>query len=133
MLSPNEVVKKVAKLVFQGNTCYIDRKTREISTIEITDDESKLTETLEENIEKYIKVLPMPTQVLGFAMKDFLQEVTDQEVRKELINGLKRNNPTRNFLQVVESRYDIQQHWIHFKADQCEEYVKKIFINEYNY
>ena len=75
----------------------------------------------------------MPKQTLGFVMKDFLLEVTDSSVKKELTNALRRKNPQRNFMQVIESRIDIGQHWRRFKSQQCEEYVRQVFIDEYNH
>ena len=75
----------------------------------------------------------MPTQVLQFAMEEFLGEVTDAEVEKELGKALQRKNPTRNFLQVVNSRFDIKQHWRNFKREKNIEFVGKQFIKDYNY
>ena len=130
MLSPHQIIKQVAKLVNQNNTCFINRKNRKIVTITV-DYEGPLNSEL--SIEKCIIVPPMSKQDLGFAMKDFLQEVTDSSVKKELAYALRRKNPQRNFMQVIESRIDISQHWRRFKSQQCEEYVRQIFIDEYNH
>ena len=130
MLSPHEIIKKVSKLINQGNTCYIHRKNREIITIE---PESDHHEPAKMKVDDFIIVPPMPKQTLGFAMKDFIHEVTDRSVEKELINALQRKKPQRNFMQVIESRADIGQHWRRYRAQQCEEYVRQLFIDEYNH
>lgn len=137
MLSPNEVVKEVARLIAKDNICYIDKKHREITAIEManrnTPEIALQISLLEEHIGKYIKVEPMSTRETIFIMKDFLLEVTDQDVKKELSHSLNRKNPMRNFLQIVESRIDINQHWTHFKAEQYEAYVEEKIIKDYNY
>ncbi len=130
MLSPHEIVKKVAKLVNQGNTCYIHRKNRKIITV---DPESDNQVPDEMKPDDFIIVPPMPRQALTFAMKDFISEVTDRSVEKELINALQRKKPQRNFMQVIDSRVDIGQHWRRYRAEQCEKYVRQLFIDEYNH
>ncbi len=137
MLSPDDLVKEVAKELEQGNLCYVEKSSRSI--VQITPDSKNTPETkaqiakLEEHIERYIKIAPMTTAELIFVMKDFLLEVTDQEIKKELTNGLNRKNPTRNFLQITASRIDINQHWTLFKKEQYETHVEKHIITDYNY
>ncbi|MEE9373090.1 MAG: UPF0158 family protein [Saprospiraceae bacterium] len=137
MLSPYQLVKEVAKLLEQDQMCYVDRATREVTKIDLSQKKSpEIKEQiilLEQKSAKYLKIVPMPRQTLVFTMQDFLQEVTDQEIKKELRNGLKRKHPMRNFMQIVESRYDINQHWNLFKSEQYAKYVGQLFINDYNY
>lgn len=136
-MSPDELVNEIAKLLENDNICYLERANRQIISIE--EDELNTPEgaeqlaMIEDNIEKYLKFPPIPTQRLLIIMQDFLAEVTDKEIERELSKSLKRKNPTRNFLQIVESRIDINQHWKLFKREQSEEYVAKIFIKDYNY
>ncbi len=130
MLSPHEIVKKVAKLVNQGNTCYIHRKNRKIITVDPESDNQVLDEMKPDD---FIIVPPMPIEKMIFVMEDFVTEVTDRSVEKELINALQRKKPQRNFMQVIDSRVDIGQHWRRYRAQQCEEYVRQLFIDEYNH
>lgn len=130
MLSPHEIITEVAKLVNRGNTCYINRKNRKIVTIR-PEDQSELNKEL--TIEKCIIVPPMPKQTLDLVMQDFLPEVADNSLRKELINALRRKNPMRNFMQVVDNSVDSGQHWRRYKAQRCEQYVRQVFLDEYNH
>ena len=137
MLSPNELVKEIAKQLDNNIICFVNKADRSIEVIELDDlseaEVSERTALFEAKSSSYIKVPPMPTQVLQFAMEEFLGEVTDAEVEKELGKALQRKNPTRNFLQVVNSRFDIKQHWRNFKREKNIEFVGKQFIKDYNY
>ena len=130
MLSPHQIIKEVAKLVNRGNTCYINRKNRKIVTI-APEDQSELNKEL--TIEKCIIVPPMSMQTLSMVMQDFLLEVTDNSLKKELTNALRRKSPMRNFLQVVDNSVDIGQHWRRYKAQRYEQYVRQVFLDEYNH
>jgi len=137
MLSPNELVDQIAKQLDDNTICFVNKQDRSIEIIELdkltTEEVTELTATYEAKSSKYIKVPPMPKQELLFAMQEFLGEVTDAEVEKELGKSLQRKNPTRNFLQIVNSRFDIKQHWRNFKHEKNVEFVGKQFIKDYNY
>jgi len=137
MQSPLELVKDVSKLLEEGNLCYVDKHARKINSFALSELKSPEVQEqialLEKKSVNYIKVPPMPTQKLIFVMQDFLLVITDQDIAKELRSGLKRKNPTRNFLQVLENRPDINQHWRMFKVEKMEEYVGQVFIDDYNY
>jgi len=137
MPTPLDLVKDVSKLLEEGNICYVDKHARKINSFALS--EIKTPEVKEQIAElerksvNFIKVPPMPTQKLIFVMEDFLLVITDQDIAKELRSGLKRKNPTRNFVQVLENRPDINQHWRIFKKEKMEEYVGQVFIDDYNY
>lgn len=137
MLSPIETAKEVARLLEQGYMCYVERANRAITPILLTEmktpEAQELIAPIENKISRYIKVDPMPTHKLLFNMEYFLEEVTDQDIRRELNGALKRKNPTRNFLQIVRSRLDINQHWKLFITENYIDYVEKEFIKDYNY
>lgn len=137
MLSPIETAKEVAKLLEEGHMCFVERSTRDITPIlleEINSPENKTKiSSIEHKISNYIKVEEMPNHTLLFNMQDFLEEVTDQDIKRELATSLKRKKPTRNFLQVVTSRFDINQHWKLFITKRYIAYVEKVFITDYNY
>ncbi|MDA9625924.1 UPF0158 family protein, partial [bacterium] len=88
-----EIVKEIAK----GNTCYMDRYTSKITIIDnsIEDVEEiaaqKQTEIeIENKIENYVKLNKLSEKIQLMIMKDFLDEIVDKSVRKELSNSLKR-------------------------------------------
>jgi len=137
MLSPREVTKKVAQLIEEEHICYIHRTTREISSFLLSDkDTSEVAEQIaiiETNIDKYMKVMPMNTSALITAMEYFIPEVTDKDIAKELARGMKRKNPTRNFMQIVDAHMDIQMHWDRFKREHIHWYTEQVLISEYNH
>ena len=137
MLSPHDVAKEVAKLIEQDYICYVNRSSREITSFLVADigtpDIAEQIELLERHITRYVKIGPMPTASLVLGMEYFLAEVTDKDVAKELARGLKRKNPTRNFLQAVDSNMDIRSHWRRYKTEHYRWYVEQLMIEAYNH
>jgi hypothetical protein len=75
----------------------------------------------------------MPKQSLSMVMQDFLLEVTDNSIKKELVNALRRKSPMRNFMQVIDNSIDVGQHWRRYRAERYEQYVRQVFVDEYNH
>ena len=114
-----EIVKEIAK----GNTCYMDRYTSKITIIDnsIEDVEEiaahKKTEIeIENKIENYVKLNKLSEKIQLMIMKDFLDEIVDKSVRKELYNSLKRKSPIRNFTREIESNMGLNQHWENYNG-----------------
>ena len=131
-----EIVKEIAK----GNTCYMDRYTSKITTIDnsIEDVEEiaaqKQTKIeIEKKIEKYVKLNKLSEKIQLMIMKDFLDEIVDKSVRKELSNSLKRKSPIRNFTREIESNMGLNQHWENYNGKESERWVTNILIDAYNY
>ena len=102
MISPRDLVKEVAKLLEEENLCYIDRSARLITSIPMSELDSPEVEAqidlLEKHKGKYLKIAPMITPALITAMEYFLEEVTDQDVARELGKALKRKKTNPQFL-----------------------------------
>ncbi|HAW05007.1 MAG TPA: hypothetical protein DCW83_09990 [Saprospirales bacterium] len=131
-----EIVKEIAK----GNTCYMDRYTSKITIIDnsIEDVEEiaaqKQTEIeIENKIENYVKLNKLSEKIQLMIMKDFLDEIVDKSVRKELSNSLKRKSPIRNFTREIESNMGLNQHWENYNGKESERWVTNILIDAYNY
>ena len=131
-----EIVKEIAK----GNTCYMDRYTSKIIIIDnsIEDVEEiaaqKQTEIeIENKIENYVKLNKLSEKIQLMIMKDFLDEIVDKSVRKELSNSLKRKSPIRNFTREIESNMGLNQHWENYNGKESERWVTNILIDAYNY
>lgn len=135
MLSPNELVSAIAQKVAQGITCYVKKQERDYTAADEAEDSEliELASKVKLYPDRYIVVPPMPTQTLIFAMTAFLAEVTDPDIKRELGTCLNRKGPTRNFMQTVNSRFDIKQHWANFMIEKYEAYVGDVFIKDYNY
>ena len=133
-------IKEVAKEITIGNTCYVNRKSTKIITIDhsIEDPEQLAAQEqavaeLERKIENYIKIEKLSTQDKRVIMEYFLEELPDRSVRKELSNALNRKNPVRNFNKAVESDIDLNQHWRNFKAEEYQRWVSNFIADAYLY
>ncbi len=133
-------IKRIAKEIALGNTCYINRKSVQITTIDYSiEDPEKLVvqeQTLaeiERKIEKYLKIEKLSEENELRIMKDFPEELPDKSIRKQLSNALNRKNPVRNFMQVVESDIALNQYWKNFKEEEYQRWVSNIMIEAYIY
>ena len=88
---------------------------------------------IEKKIEKYVKLNKLSEKIQLMIMKDFLDEIVDKSVRKELSNSLKRKSPIRNFTREIESNMGLNQHWENYNAKESERWVTNILIDAYNY
>ena len=131
-------IKEIAREIARGNTCYINRKSVGITTIDhsienpeqLAAQEQTVAE-LERKIEKYLKIEKLSAENEMRIMKDFPEELPDRSVRKQLTNALNRKNPVRNFMQVVESDMALNQHWKNFQVEEYQRWVSNILIEAY--
>ena len=65
-------------------------------------------------------------------MHDFVKEDL-VENKKELKNALKRENPTRNFLKILEHQEELNEYWLIFKAKWYQEWVRGYLLDIYRY
>ncbi|MFK8009731.1 MAG: UPF0158 family protein [Saprospiraceae bacterium] len=133
-------IKEIAEEIALGNTCYVNRKSVKITTIDhsIEDPQKLATQEqtlaeLERKIDKYLKIEKLSAENEMRIMKDFPEELPDKSVRKQLTNALNRKNPVRNFMQVVESDIALNQHWRNFKVEEYQRWVSNIMIEAYIY
>lgn len=137
---PESVIKGIVREIAMGNTCYMDRYTAKVTTIdnsiedvELKEAQEKTKAEIEQKIEKYVKIEKLTEHNQLVIMRDFLEVVTDKSVRRELTNALKRKNPVRNFLSEVESDMGMNQHWSNFNATESQRWVTNYLVDEYNY
>lgn len=137
---PQATIKEIAQAIALGKTCYLQRNTTNITTIDPTIEDAALitkqeqtVAKLEEDIERYIKVEKLNTATQLRIMKNFLEELPDKSVRKELSNALNRKNPVRNFSRAVGSDMELNQHWSNFKVKEYQRWVSNFLIDSYNY
>ncbi|MFT5834276.1 MAG: hypothetical protein ACI97N_001914 [Cognaticolwellia sp.] len=133
-------IKEIAEEIAIDNTCYIQRLTKKVITIDHSLEDPKLIAAqeqtlaeLERKIENYIKIEKLSTQDKRVIMEYFLEELPDRSVRKELSNALNRKNPVRNFNKAVESDIDLNQHWRNFKAEEYQRWVSNFIADAYLY
>lgn len=137
-IKTQNTIKEIAKEIAIGNTCYIERRSVKVTTIDhsIKDPELLAVQEitlaeLEGKIEKYLKIEKLSVKNDRMIMKDFAEELLDKSVRKELLNALNRKNPVRNFMQAVESDIGLNQHWINFKVEEYQRKVSNMLVEAY--
>ena len=133
-------IKEIAREIANGNTCYINKASKKITTIDNSTEDAKeiaaqeqTIADIERKIENYLKIEKLSTEDQQIIMSDFLEEVHDKSVRKELSNALKRKNPIRNFNQAIESNMELKQYWRIFKFQEDQRWVSNFIIDAYNY
>lgn len=139
-MAHKSLTKAIAKELEAGNICYVNRQNRKITTIvdleegkESTEERDAQIEKLEEHIRKYYKVPRMSAEEAIHVMKDFAEEDINTSIRKELMNALKRKNPVRNFMRIIENQEDLYQYWLIFKAKWYQEWVRGYLLDVYRY
>jgi len=123
-----------------GNICYVNRQNRKITTVvdleegeESSKERDAQIEKLEEHIRKYYKVPRMSADEAIHVMKDFAEEAINTSIRKELINALKRKNPVRNYMRIIENQEELYEYWLIFKRKWYQEWVRGYLLDIYRY
>jgi len=139
-MAHKSLTKAIARELELGNTCYVNRQSRKITTIvdleagmDSPEERDAQLEKLEANIKKYYKVPRMSADEEIHVMKDFAEEDINTSIRKELTNALKRKSPIRNFMQIIENQEDLYQYWLIFKAKWYQEWVRGYLLDVYRY
>ncbi len=137
---PQFIIKEIATAIANGNTCYFHRYTAKVTTIDpSTEDpallaaQAKALALVEKKIGDYVKIEKLSNENQLVIMKDFLEELPDRSIRKQLSNALNRKNPVRNFNQAVESNMELSIHWGNFSFDEYQRWVSNLIIDAYNY
>ena len=124
-----ETIKKIARDIANGNTVYINRRNAKITVKEYSDDPKKIVAQektvaeIEQKIENYLKIENLSADDQLEIMHNFLKELPDKSLRKQLSNALNRKNPIRNFSQTVESDMELHQHWRNFNFAEYQRWV----------
>lgn len=130
-----EQVKEIAMEVETGMKVFINRSTLEFRSIPDVDDLSDYEfwedeeEELESNEEDYITIETMSSGEGFEIMEDFVEEVTDAQLKKALIEALNRKRPFANFKAEVEASSHRQQ-WFDFRTKRYQEYVREALEDE---
>ncbi len=139
-MAHKSLTKAIAKELLAGNICYVHRENRKITTvvdleegIEDTPERQAKVEKLEAKIKKYYKVPRMSADEELHVMLDFVEDELALSIKKELTNALKRKNPKRNFLRIIENHEDIHEYWSIFKLKWYQEWVQGYLLDIYKY
>lgn len=136
----SSAIKEIARAIALGNTCYIHRHTKAITIIDHSIEDKKaiaaqeqIKAGIERKIENHVKIEQLSQEDQLIIMKDFLEELPDKSVRKQVSNALNRKNPVRNFKQAVESDIGLNQHWTNFNFEEYQRWISNFIIDAYNY
>jgi len=134
------VINQLAKEVAKGNTCYVNRRTSKITIIDnsaedenLVNQQVELLQQIKKKIDNYVKIEEPDQDYQLNIMKEFLDELTDRSVSKQLSNALNRKNPMRNFKMAVASDMDLNNHWSNYKSEEYQRWVANVIIDAYNY
>jgi len=135
-----EIIKNIAREIAKGNTCYIHRFSKAITTIDNSIDDpeeiaaqEKLQAERERKIKDYVKIEKPSTDDQLVMMGDFIDEFSDKSVRKQLSNALNRKNPVRNFMQTVEHDMELNIRWRNYRIEEYQRWVSNLIIDAYNF
>lgn len=129
-----ELVSKIAEAIDCGMICFVDPATLEMEDVPKSvleerffteldeEDEDDELDLKHKNWEKCISVEP-PESGESFAiMKDFVQEIDDKNLKRQLINALQNRRPFANFKNLIENS-KFRKQWFAFKQKELEKYV----------
>jgi len=134
------VINELAKEIALGKTCYIHRYTTKVTIIDesiedptVAASQKQVQTEIEKKIEDYVRIDQPNRENELMIMRDFLEDLPDRSIRKQLSNALNRKNPYRNFMQAVESDIELNQHWKNFNIKAYQQWVSNVIIDAYNY
>lgn len=133
-------IREIAKEIASGNTCYVHRSTRKITTIDASLEgienisaKAEVLALIEKKSGEYVKIEKLSTQEQLVIMRDFMDELPDRAVRKQIANALSRKNPIRNFEQSVGGDTELSQHWENFNFEEYQTWVSNLIYDEHKF
>lgn len=139
-MAHKSLTKAVARQLDKGMICYIRRQSLKVTTIPDLEDGQENTperqaqlEALEKNIKKYYKVPRMSFKEEMHIMQDFTNENISTSIKRELTKALKRENPVRNYMKIIQTDEHLEQYWINFKDDWYQEWVRGYLLDIYRF
>jgi len=132
-----EDIKEIAGHVSNGILVFVHKHTKEIRPLSDTENGAEnwkaMFAELEADDKNWLKIMEVPLDDEIHLRKEFIEEVTDNNVKKQLTNALKRKNPIRNFQQAIQGDEILQIHWRNFSKGAYQDWVSNYIIDEYNY
>lgn len=139
-MAHNSLTKAISRQLAKGMICYVNRQSLKITAVpdleagaENTPERQAQVDALENKIRKYYKVPRMTAYEEVHVMKDFINEELSKSIKKELKNALKRAEPLRNYMRIIENDEILEQYWLNFKAKWYQEWVRGYLLDIYKY
>lgn len=130
---PEKLIKEIADQISSGMRCFINKTNNEIIILptdeymfDLEEEEEKENlEKINSNEDDYLEIEP-PSSRRGFEMMEsFLDKVTDENFRSEIIHALEKKGPFRRFKDLVEGDADWAPIWYKHRDDEYINYVKE--------
>jgi hypothetical protein len=127
-----KLYRDIAEEVNLGQTCYINKETKEFFCIPNFEDTEVVEEAfaaelaqLEEEKEQLIK-LEQPDGKAGYKMmEDFVQAIDDFEIQSDFMEALYYERPFASFKQKVR-KHSYTSEWNHFRKEKLAELFEAI-------
>ncbi|TLX74661.1 hypothetical protein E9993_12150 [Labilibacter sediminis] len=132
-----EIVMNIADSLLAGSICFLNLDTLEVEDIPkdlaydpeefqmVTGESFENAGLKHESWQDCITIEPMESSEPFRIMENFVDEVNDTSLQKQLVNALNRRRPFANFKYIVESS-DYRQQWFDFRQKQWEYYTWRI-------
>jgi len=124
-------IHDISQDIQAGMKVFINRENLETKSILDLDDSFGDTELWEEELEKiekewtdYLIITKMESREAFQIMEDFIEEIHDERLKKDLIIILNRKSPFANFKAEIEAS-SYRQKWFDFRDKKYEDYVKE--------
>ena len=125
--------KTIAENLDCGFRCYIHTKTRDIKFIpnydqhpdmdsDVWDADSK---EIEAHFDEYIQSDAMESSDYFQVMADFVETVTDENIRERLAQAHERPKPFRNFKFDIDNSGPYRNKWFTFKTERLINWVNR--------
>ena len=129
-----KAVAEMADSLLAGLVCFFNPETLEIEFIPkdlaydpeeyelVTGEAWESAGLKHEDWPKCIDIEPMESSEAYLVMENFTDEISDDDLRNQLLNALDRRKPFANFKHIVENS-TYRQQWFDFRQKSYEEYV----------
>jgi hypothetical protein len=126
----SEIIYKIAQKLEAGMIVYLNTKTSEFESVLDWDDMNepgfweKETRKIEKKWKDYIIITRMESREAFRVMENFVDEVDNIKLKKDLIKILNQKSPFANFKMEVESS-NHRQKWFDFRTKSYGDYIRE--------
>jgi hypothetical protein len=133
----DEEVRSIAEELEMGLIVYVNIETKEIKAVAdidtVFDPEpwEEMVQEIEDNYDSYLRIRNMDSSESFKIMEEFVETISDEELRKKLELGLSLSKPFRNFKDIIDSEYEYKKKWYAYRDGRYIEFVKER-LNRFN-
>lgn len=127
------IIKEIAELIDSQEVVFLHQKTHEILSYPLADDEFadeeydyirvEVMEIVDLSPDDYLRFEPLDTRTSFQMMEDFIATITDERVKKRLIDAISIKKPFRNFRNAIEDEAMLDD-WYAYKDAYLHMWVR---------